>query len=188
MCALGRLTQDGGTVDPGAECGETSTLDPSRATGTSLDRTDVNGKRPSQRCTTSEQWQPGGVETDDGSSQSLSSEGRVRRLAAHSTREFHRDACQSVETVQRVDQTAGTTRSADYLSFLAEAEMKAVDPDQCLDMDDSIPDRDAAVLTGPRVRGTIRCLRQQRELAQSSGVPNPDTTRHWNGESAVAGA
>ena len=32
------------------------------------------------------------------------------------------------ETVQRVDQTAGT-RTADYLSFLAEAEMKVVDPD-----------------------------------------------------------
>ena len=61
------------------------------------------------------------------------------------------------ETVQRVDHTAGT-RSADHLRFLAEAEMLAVDPDQCLDMDDSdadgfevIPDRDAAVLTGPRV-------------------------------------
>ena len=61
------------------------------------------------------------------------------------------------ETVQRVDQTAGT-RSADYLSFLAEAEMRAVDPDQCPDMDDSdvddfevVHDRDAAVLTCPRV-------------------------------------
>ena len=57
------------------------------------------------------------------------------------------------ETVQRVHETAETTRSADYLSFLAEAEMKAVDRDHCLDMDDSdaddfevIPDRDAAVL------------------------------------------
>ena len=57
--------------------------------------------------------------------------------------------------VQPVDQTAGTTRSAEYLNFLAEAEMKAVDPDQWL-MDDSdaddvenIPDRVAAVLTGP---------------------------------------
>ena len=61
------------------------------------------------------------------------------------------------ETVRRVDQTAGA-RSADCLSSLAEAEMKAVDPDQCLDMVDSdadefevVPDRDAAVLTGPRV-------------------------------------
>ena len=40
------------------------------------------------------------------------------------------------ETEECIDQTAGT-RSADYLSFLAEAEMKAVDADQCLDMDDS---------------------------------------------------
>ena len=62
------------------------------------------------------------------------------------------------ETVQRVDQTAGTTRSADYLGFLEDTEMKAVDPHQCLDMDDSdaddfevIPDRDAAVFTRPRV-------------------------------------
>ena len=89
----------------------------------------------------------------------------MRCLAAQSTREFHRDACQSVarssavwfqpETVQSVDQTVGT-RSADYLRFLAEAEMKAVDSDQCLDMDDAddfelISDREAAVLTGPRV-------------------------------------
>ena len=61
------------------------------------------------------------------------------------------------ETARCVDQTAGT-RSADYLRFLAEAEMRAVDPDEYLDMDDSdaddfeaIPDRVAAVLTGPRV-------------------------------------
>ena len=61
------------------------------------------------------------------------------------------------ETVQCVDQTAGT-RSADYLNIPAEAEMKAVDPDECLDMDHSdaddfefIPDRVAAVLTCPRV-------------------------------------
>ena len=56
--------------------------------------------------------------------------------------------------VQPVDQTGRATRSAEYLKFLAEAEMKAVDPDQWL-MDDSdaddvenIPDRVAAVLTG----------------------------------------
>ena len=61
------------------------------------------------------------------------------------------------ETVQHVDQTAGT-RSADYLRFLAEAEMGAVDPDEYLDMDDSdadefevIPGRNAAVLTCHRV-------------------------------------
>ena len=84
-----------------------------------------------------------------------------------STREFHRDACRNVErslavwfspeTARCVDQTAGA-RSADYLRFVAEAEMRAVDPDECLDMDDSdaddveaIPDRVAVVLTGPRV-------------------------------------
>ena len=53
------LTQEFGVVDPGDECGETATLGRGRATGTSLGRTDVNSKRPFQRCTTSEQWQPG---------------------------------------------------------------------------------------------------------------------------------
>ena len=38
------------------------------------------------------------------------------------------------ETEQCVDQTAGT-RSADCLRFLSEAEMRAVDPDEYLDMD-----------------------------------------------------
>ena len=61
------------------------------------------------------------------------------------------------ETEECIDQTAGT-RSADYLRFLAEAEMRAVDSDEYLDMDDSdadgfevIPGRNAAVLTCPRV-------------------------------------
>ena len=52
-----------------------------------------------------------------------------------------------------IDQTAGT-RSADYLRFLAEAEMRAADPDEYLDMDDSdvddfeaVPGRNAAVST-----------------------------------------
>ena len=60
---------------------ETATLDPCRATGTSLNRTDASDECPSQRCTTSEQRQPGvfteshkcaqewvkvGVEADDG--------------------------------------------------------------------------------------------------------------------------
>ena len=53
------LTQDGGTVDPGDECGETATVTPVRVTGSSLGRTDVNDECPSQRCTASEQWQPG---------------------------------------------------------------------------------------------------------------------------------
>ena len=70
----------------------------------------------------------------------------------------HRGPTNEVESgqpqIQLVDQTDGTTRSADYLNFLAEAEMKAVD-DQCLDMDDSEagdlednPGRVAAVLIG----------------------------------------
>ena len=57
------------------------------------------------------------------------------------------------ETEESIDQTTGT-RSADYLRFLAEAEMRAADPDEYLDMDDSdvddfvaVPDRNAAVLT-----------------------------------------
>ena len=50
-------------------------------------------------------------------------------------------------------QTDGT-RSADYLRFLAEAEMRAADPDEYLDMNDSdaddfeaVLDRNAAALT-----------------------------------------
>ena len=42
------LTQDGGAVDPGDERGETATLDPGRATGTSLGRTDATDECPSQ--------------------------------------------------------------------------------------------------------------------------------------------
>ena len=40
-------------------CGKVAKLDPGRATGTSLDRTDANGERPPQRCTTSQQWHRG---------------------------------------------------------------------------------------------------------------------------------
>ena len=58
-----------------------------RRTGTSLGRTDVNDECPSQKCTTSEHWQPGvfssptsvhdeewrkvGVEADDGSQEEV---------------------------------------------------------------------------------------------------------------------
>ena len=81
----------------------------------------------------------------------------MRRLAAQSKEVLSRRVSERrkklgraapPETVQRVHQTVGTTRNADCLSFLAEAEMKAVDTDQCLNMDDSdaddfevIPDR-----------------------------------------------
>ena len=75
----------------------------------------------------------------------------------------------------------------DYLNFLAEAELKAVDPDQCLDMDDSeaddledIPDRVAAVLIGlPETEATqrgrrIQCqkkLDQNQQMSQGGTAP-----------------
>ena len=43
-------------MGPGDECGEKTNAG---STGTSLNRTDANDECPSQRCTTSEQWQPG---------------------------------------------------------------------------------------------------------------------------------
>ena len=46
-------------MDLGDECGVMATLDPGRATGNSLGRTDANDECPSQKCTTSEHWQPG---------------------------------------------------------------------------------------------------------------------------------
>ena len=64
--------------------------------------------------------------------------------------------------------------------------MRAVDSDQCLDMDDSdadgfevIPGRNAAVLTCPRVHLEDNPMFSAKSLRNpSSGVPNPDTTRH----------
>ena len=53
----GVLKQAGGAVDHGTVYGKMAKLDPGRATGTSLDRTDANGERSPHRCTTSEQWQ-----------------------------------------------------------------------------------------------------------------------------------
>ena len=53
------LTQDDGTVDRRDERGEMPTVNPVRVTGTSLGRTDANDECPSQKCTTSEHWQPG---------------------------------------------------------------------------------------------------------------------------------
>ena len=46
-------------MDPGSERGEMATVNPVRVTGTSLGRTDANDECPSQKCTTSEHWQPG---------------------------------------------------------------------------------------------------------------------------------
>ena len=80
------LSQDDETVDLGDERGGMATLVPGRAKGTSLGRTDANDECPSQRYTTSEQWQPDvftnptsvprnggkvGVETDDGSQEEV---------------------------------------------------------------------------------------------------------------------
>ena len=65
-------------VDPGNERGETARLDSGRATGTSLDRTDVNGKRRSQsarrvheshKC--AQERGKVGVEADDGSQEEV---------------------------------------------------------------------------------------------------------------------
>ena len=68
------LAQDGGTVDPGDKRGETATVDPGRVTdGNLLGRTDANDECPSHRK----------EECDV--------------LAAQSTREVHRNACQNVE-------------------------------------------------------------------------------------------
>ena len=178
-------TQDDGTVGPGSECGETATLGPGRATGTSLDRTDVNGKRPSQRCTASERWQPGVSSSPtsvpmNGGKLALKPMGHRRKYVSKSSigREGVTFGCSEhkgvssrrvsgrrkklgrvvqTETEECIGQTAGT-RSADYLRFLAEAEMRAVDLDELLDMDDSdvddfeaVPDSNAAVLTCARV-------------------------------------
>ena len=111
------LTQDGGTVDPKNERGETATVNPVRVTGTSPGRTDANDECPSQKCTASEHWRPGvssspykcarereevGVEADDGSQEEVRlkvfhPKEECDVLAAQTTREFHRDACQNVE-------------------------------------------------------------------------------------------
>ena len=180
------LTQDGGTVDPGDERCETATVDPGRVTGTSLGRTDANDECPSQKCTTSEHWQPGlfssptsvprnggklALKPTMGHRRKYVSKSFIRRKSVTFGCSEHKGVSSrrvserreklghvvQPETVQRVDQTAGT-RSADHLRFLAEAEMKAVDSDQCFDTDDSEADdfeailgRNAAVLTGPRL-------------------------------------
>ena len=78
-----------------------------RRTGTSLGRTDVNDECPSQKCTTSEHWQPGvfssptSVPRNGGKLALKPMMGHRRKYvsksSAQSTREFHRDACQNVE-------------------------------------------------------------------------------------------
>ena len=91
------------------------------------------------------------------------------------------------ETEECIGQTAGT-RSADHPRFLAEAEMRAADPNEYLDMDDSdvddyeaVPDRNAAVLDlcQSTSGGQLDVFGSKESLRNpSSGVTNPDTTRH----------
>ena len=176
------LTQDDGTVDPGDERGEMPTVNPLRVTGTSLGRTDTIDECPSQKCTTSEHWQPGvfssptGVPRNGGKlalkpmmghRRKYVSKSLIRRKSVTfgcpehkgvssrrvSERRKKLGSVVQTETEERIDQTAGA-RSAGCLRFLAEAEMRAADPDEYLDMDDSdvddfeiIPGRNAAVLT-----------------------------------------
>ena len=70
------------------------------------------------------------------------------------------------ETEKCIDQTAGT-RSTDYLRFLAEAEMKAADPDEYLDS--------AGGASGGQSDVSVSKESLQKP---SSGVPDPDTARH----------
>ena len=196
------LTRDDGTVDPGDERGEMPTVNPVRFTGTSLGRTDANDE-PSQKCTTSEHWQPGVFSSPtsvpkNGGILALKPMGRRRKYVSKSFIRMksatfgcpeHKGVSSrrvsgrrkklghvvQTETEECINQTAGT-RSADYLRFLAEAEMRAADPDEYLDMDDSdvddfeaVPDRNAAVMTCARVRfkRQFDVFVQQRELAKS---------------------
>ena len=192
------LTQDCGTVDP--ERGEMATVNPVRVTGTSLDHTDANNECPSQECTASEHWQPGVSSSPTrvprngrklalkplmGHRRKDASKCFIRRKSVTfgcpehkgisprrvSERRKKLGRVVQTETEECTDQTAGT-RSADYLRFLAEAEMRAVDPDEYLDMDDSdVDDFEAVLGRNAAVSGciwrTIRCFRQQRELARS---------------------
>ena len=173
------LTRDDGTADPGNVCGEMATVNPFSFPGTSLGRTDANNECPSQECTASEHWQPGvpssptsecaqerrkiGVEADDGPQEEVrlkvlhSKEHKGVSLRHVSERRKKLGRVVQTETEECIDQTAGA-RSTDYLGFLAEAEMRAAEPDEYRDMDDSdvddfevIPGRNAAVLTCARV-------------------------------------
>ena len=169
-------TQDGETVDPGNDRGGMSTANPVRVIGTSLGRTDANDECPSQKCMTSEHWQPGvpssptsvprngrklALKPMMGHRRKYVSKSLIRRKSVTFGCPEHKGVsgrrkklCRVVqtETEECVDQTAGT-RSADDLRFLAEAEMRAADPDEYLDMGDfeAVPNRNAAVLTCARV-------------------------------------
>ena len=83
------------------------------------------------------------------------------------------------ETEECIDQTAGV-RSADCLRFLAEAEMRASDPDEYLDMDDSdvddfeaVPDRNAYVFTCAQVLSEDNSMSSSAKRACKIPPPVP---------------
>ena len=147
------LTQHGGALDPGDERGETATLGHRKKyVSTSF----IQRKSETFGCS--------------------EHKGVLSRRVSERRRKL--GCAAQPETVQRVHETAETTRCADYLSFMAEAEMKAVDRDHCLDMDDSdaddfevIPDRDAAVSIGPSVRLEDNPMSLSAEKTRA--VPDP---------------
>ena len=208
------LTRDDGTVDPGSERGEVPTVNIVSVTGTSLGRTEANDECPSQECTASEHWQPGVFSSPtsvprDGERLALKpmmghrrkyvSKSFIRRKSETFGCPRHRTVPSrhvpgrrkklgrvvQTETEECIDQTAGA-RSADYPRFLAVAEMKAVDPDEYLDIDDSdvndfevIPERCCLDLLQSTSRGQFDVFISRESLQNpSSGVPNPETTRH----------
>ena len=78
------------------------------------------------------------------------------------------------KTEECVDHTAGK-RSADYLRFLVEAEMRAVDPDEYLDMDDSDAD-DFEIMPGQKRCCLDLCWgasRGQSDVFVSKEIPPP---------------
>ena len=173
-------------MDPGNERSEMATVNPVRVTGSSLGHTGASDDCPIQRCTASEHWQPGvpsspisvpkngrklALKPMVGHRMKYVSKSLIRRNSVTfgcpehtgvssrhvSERRKKLGRVVQTETEECIDQTVGT-RSADYLIFLAEASMRAADPDEYLDMDDSdvddfeaVPDRNAAVLTCARV-------------------------------------
>ena len=153
------LTQDGGEADPGDERGGTTNAGPGQGHGNLRGSHERDRRAPVLRgarraSNGSEPRKLGniGEEADDGSQEEvhlkvLHSKKTVRNQTAQSAQEFssrHELRCREKlgcatqsKMMQRVHKAAWTKRDADYLSFLAEAERRAVDPDQCLDKNGS---------------------------------------------------
>ena len=136
-------------------------VSPARVTGTSLGRTGASDECPIRECTASEHWQPGvslsptsvprngeklALKPMMGLRRKYVSKSFIRRKSVTFGCPEHKGVSSrrvsgrrkklgrvvQTETEKCIDQTAGT-RSTDYLRFLAEAEMKAADPDEYLD-------------------------------------------------------